>query len=154
MTVGPRVTILVLVVVAAALGATAWQRHRQAMAPGPRQTPSDAAGTLSVASALHLCPRGGSSTVGKITVRGYLEAVQIAGEAGRLQGLFPTRKAGLSQSGRLAPVIPPSKNAVWLRGLRVPNGAWIIVTGTLDCVTQLPGVGDNGGTFAWLTPTA
>jgi hypothetical protein len=70
---------------------------------------------------------------------------------GALVGLFPTRGAAETAFRARYALRPPSRKAVWLLGGRTPRIAKVSATGKLDCIFQLPGMGDNRGTFAWLT---
>lgn len=128
---------------AVAVGSTAWLVYgRQS---GVRQ--------VTVQDALRLCPADGTAHIGTVTVEGYFADVRVAFLQRAAHGLFPSRVAALARSGaELHTVFPPSQAAVWLVGGRTPHGVVrLAVTGNLDCIFQLPGMGDNRGTFAWLT---
>jgi len=105
-----------------------------------------------VDEALHLCPSGGHRRVGRVTIDGYLAKVRVDLSPGRMAGLYPTRHMAVSASADRTPsVAPPSEKAIWLHGITAsPGNAPQSVTGDLYCISQLGGMGANGGTFAWL----
>lgn len=153
----PVVVAVLLLITGLLVGVTAWWHTNQAETAPPAHNRGRAVRALTVDAALRLCPRGMNGSVGRVTVEGYLGDVRVAEITGTLQGLFPSPEAALSQSRTTAPVYPPSTTAIWLRGAREPDSASVpnstaqlTVTGKLECIAQLPGAGDNGGTFAWL----
>jgi hypothetical protein len=107
---------------------------------------------LTVREALGLCTAGRTTHLGAVMVEGYAANARVAILPRPLRGFFPTRQVALSRAHAAPGTLPPSNNGVWLRNYHGLNGARrVTVTGNLDCVYQLPGMGDAGGTFAWLT---
>jgi hypothetical protein len=134
------IAILLAVVV---LSSTAWlvyERGRNAQ-------------RLTVQGVLRLCSPDRTTHIGTVTVEGYSANVRVAFLQLTAHGLFPTQAAAVARSrGEFHAPFPPPHTAVWLIGSHIPRGTEnLAVTGKLDCVRQLPGMGDSAGTFAWLT---
>lgn len=138
----PRSFLALLLVAAVAGGAVGRRLYAQGSGT-PR---------LTVAEALRLCTAGRSSHIGIVMVQGYPAKARVTLLQRPLQGLFPTQHAALSRTHAAPGLLPPSNAGIWLRSNRTFSSTRMItVNGTLDCVFGLPGMGDAGGTFAWLT---
>lgn len=145
MVLGRHTLVAALLVAVAAAALAGWRVYGQGN--GIRR--------LAVGEALRLCTAGRTSHIGMVTVEGYPARVRVAILPRPMQGLFPTRQVALSQSRAAPGMLPPSNAGIWLQESHTLGGTGKrAVTGKLDCLRQLPGMGDNSGTFAWLTVPA